>query len=228
MCETLCTSSQDEVSKLRALTAQRNVMHHLISEHGGRIANTAGDSVLAEFPSVVDAVECALKIQEQLAAESAALPQPQEPRFRIGVHLGDVTRKDGDLFGDGVNIAARLQQAAEPGTVVISRPVRDQIHDRGAFAVLDLGELRAKNGRPSMGPKAIALRPGTTSHRTGYDNDNHIRKGVEDHGHRPPHMDALLRSRNRSGGSLARDTGMLFNDHRVELGQRAPQSCLIR
>jgi adenylate cyclase len=121
-------------------------------EHGGRIANTAGDSVLAEFASVVDAVECAIAVQEQLAAANAARPEAQQLQFRIGIHLGDVIPTGGDLLGDGVNIAARLEQATEPGTVAISRPVRDQIRDRGTFLITDLGELHAKNiARPLRG-----------------------------------------------------------------------------
>jgi class 3 adenylate cyclase len=98
----------DEVGTLRTLTARREIMDGLISEHGGRIANTAGDSVLAEFPSVVDAVQAAMEVQERLRTANAALPEDRQVRFRIGVHVGDVMVKGGDLFGDGVNIAARL------------------------------------------------------------------------------------------------------------------------
>ena len=140
-----CLMEQDEVGTLRTLTAHREVLDRLVLEHGGRIANTAGDSVLAEFASVVDAVACAVTVQEQLAAANAVRPKPRQLQFRIGVHLGDVILKEGDLFGDGVNIAARLQQTTEPGTVAVSRPVRDQIRDRETYSVTDLGELRAKN-----------------------------------------------------------------------------------
>ena len=99
----------DEVGTLRTLTAHREVMDRLIAEHRGRIANTAGDSVLAEFPSVVDAVKCAVAVQEALAEANERLPEERRLRFRIGVHVGDVMVRGGDLFGDGVNIAARLQ-----------------------------------------------------------------------------------------------------------------------
>jgi adenylate cyclase len=96
--------SQDEAGTLRALAVAREIMDGLIAEHGGRIANTAGDSVLAEFPSAVDAVQCAVAVQGRLAGESGKGLQ-----FRIGVHLGDVAVRGGDLLGAGVNIAARLE-----------------------------------------------------------------------------------------------------------------------
>src|SRR5688572_4857902 len=105
----------DEVGTLGTLTAHREIMDRLIGLHGGRIANTAGDSVLAEFPSVVDAVTCALQAQAALAAANEDLPEDERLRFRVGVHVGDVMVKGGDLFGDGVNVAARLQALAEPG-----------------------------------------------------------------------------------------------------------------
>ena len=96
----------DEVGTLRALTGHREIMDRLIGEHGGRIASTAGDSVLAEFASVVDAVEAAVAVQQALRTANEALPEDRQVRF--GVHVGDVMVKGDDLFGDGVNIAARL------------------------------------------------------------------------------------------------------------------------
>jgi adenylate cyclase len=101
--------SRDEVGTLRTLAACRDVMDRLIAEHGGRIANTAGDSVLAELPSAVDAVACAVTVQESLAQAGQDIPEEQRLRFRIGVHVGDVMVQGGDLLGDGVNVAARLQ-----------------------------------------------------------------------------------------------------------------------
>src|SRR3712207_5041485 len=98
--------SQDEAGTLRALTGHREVMDRLIAEHGGRIANTAGDSVLAEFPSAVDAVQCAVEVQKALSDLSRAGDPDRALRFRIGVHVGDVMVRGGDLLGDGVNIAA--------------------------------------------------------------------------------------------------------------------------
>src|SRR5271166_5143991 len=102
----------DEVGTLKGLTERRAILDRLIGEHRGRIANTAGDSVLAEFGSAVDAVQCAVEAQAALARANADLPWDRHINFRIGVHVGDVIIKGGDLFGDGVNIAARLQNLA--------------------------------------------------------------------------------------------------------------------
>ena len=95
-------------------------MDRLIAEHGGRIANTAGDSVLAEFPSAVDAVQCAVEVQKALASTRPGQTRECRVQFRIGIHVGDVMVRGGDLLGDGVNIAARLESLAEPGGVCIS------------------------------------------------------------------------------------------------------------
>src|SRR5213082_1456197 len=110
----------DEVATLDALTARREILDGLIANHAGRIANTAGDSVLAEFGSAVDAVRCAMEAQSALATANSTLPETRHINFRIGVHVGDVMVRAGDLFGDGVNIAARLQALAQPGGVCIS------------------------------------------------------------------------------------------------------------
>ena len=106
----------DEVATLRDLTERRQIMDALIAAHRGRIANTAGDSVLAEFGSAVDAIQCAVEAQAALAKANAGLSSDRHINFRIGVHVGDVMVKDGDLFGDSVNIAARLQT---PGGVPV-------------------------------------------------------------------------------------------------------------
>src|SRR5260221_12349245 len=103
----------DEVETLQALTRRRAILDGLIAAHRGRIANTAGDSVLAEFGSAVDAVQCAVEAQGALAEANQEMPPDRHIKFRIGVHVGDVMVKAGDLFGDGVNIAARLQSALE-------------------------------------------------------------------------------------------------------------------
>src|SRR3954471_5423834 len=111
---------EDEVSTLETLSAHRSILDGLIAEYRGRIANTAGDSVLAEFPSVVDAVQCALRAQSVLSSANNSLAENRRLQFRIGVHVGDVMVKGGDLFGDGVNIAARLQGLARPGGICLS------------------------------------------------------------------------------------------------------------
>src|SRR5213595_2412631 len=117
----------DELGTLRALRASRAIIDRLIAGYRGRIFTTAGDSVLADFASAVDAVECALAVQAAIAAENAQRPEGERLRFRIGVHLGDVIVEGDNLLGDGVNIAARLQTLAEPGGIYVSAAVRDQI-----------------------------------------------------------------------------------------------------
>jgi adenylate cyclase len=136
---------QDEVGTLRTLTAHRTIMDRLISEHGGRIANTAGDSILAEFPSAVDAVQCAVEVQEALASVNQGRPEEERLRFRIGVHVGDVMVRGGDLLGDGVNIAARLESIAEPGGICISAPAHTYVRKALPFDFDDLGPQEVKN-----------------------------------------------------------------------------------
>jgi adenylate cyclase len=106
---------QDEVGTLRTLTAYRVIIDHLIASHRGRIFTTAGDSVLADFASAVDAVECAVEVQEAVGKENADRPAGEQMRFRIGIHVGDIIVQGDNLFGDAVNIAARLEALAEPG-----------------------------------------------------------------------------------------------------------------
>ncbi|GEO17710.1 adenylate/guanylate cyclase domain-containing protein [Microvirga aerophila] len=135
----------DEDGTLETLTACREIMDRLIAGHGGRIANTAGDSVLAEFPSVVDAVRCAVAVQEALADAERGYPEGRRVRFRIGVHMGDVIVRAGDLFGDGVNIAARLQALASPGGVCISGEAHRCVRRILALAYTDLGHRTVRN-----------------------------------------------------------------------------------
>jgi len=137
--------NQDEAQTLRALAAAREVMDSLIGEHGGRIANTAGDSVLAEFPSAVDAVQCAVAVQEKLAEASAGEAEDRRLLFRIGVHVGDVVIRGGDLLGDGVNIAARLEGLANPGGIAISGAAHGHVRKALPLAYTDLGEQQVKN-----------------------------------------------------------------------------------
>ena len=113
--------------------------------HGGRIISTAGDSVLAEFASVVEAVRCAVEIQEALKTRNDALPDARRMLFRVGVNLGDVVVKDNDLLGDGVNVAARLETLAEPGGICISSSVYDQITGKLDLGFKDIGEQTLKN-----------------------------------------------------------------------------------
>lgn len=135
----------DEEGTLATLTERRTVTDDLVARHGGRIFGTAGDSVLAEFASVFAAVECAVEIQQALAEANSSLPEDRQLRFRIGINVGDVMVKDGDIFGDGVNIAARLEGLAKPGGICISRGVRDHIRHKLPHAFDDLGEKAVKN-----------------------------------------------------------------------------------
>src|SRR6476660_5449689 len=135
----------DEVGTLKGLTERRAILDRLIGEHRGRIANTAGDSVLAEFGSAVDAVQCAVEAQTALAEENSSLAPERRISFRIGIHIGDVMIRAGDLFGDGVNIAARLQSIANPGTVCISGATYDQVRKVLPMTFVDLGVQQVKN-----------------------------------------------------------------------------------
>jgi adenylate cyclase len=135
----------DEVGTLKGLTERRAILDRFIGEHRGRIANTAGDSVLAEFGSAMDAVQCAVEAQTALAKVNAGVPSEKRISFRIGVHIGDVMVRGGDLFGDGVNIAARLQTLANPGTVCISGATYDQVRKVLPMTFVDLGVQQVKN-----------------------------------------------------------------------------------
>lgn len=135
----------DEEGTLATLTGHRSVIDRLIAAGSGNITSTAGDSVLAEFASVVEAVACAVEIQRCLADENALLPGDRQMRFRIGINVGDVMVKDGGIFGDGVNVAARVEGLAPPGGICITRGVRDHVRDRLSYRFADLGDHSVKN-----------------------------------------------------------------------------------
>src|SRR5690349_7768150 len=116
-----------------------------IAQHRGRIVKNTGDGFLAEFASVVDAVRCAVEVQRGMVERNGATPPEKRIEFRIGVNLGDVIAEGEDIFGDGVNVAARLEALAEPGGICISRVVRDQVRDKLDFAFEDMGEQQVKN-----------------------------------------------------------------------------------
>jgi adenylate cyclase len=135
----------DEEGTLATLSAHRAITDALIARHGGRICGTAGDSVLAEFASVFAAVECAVEIQRDIREANLLLVEERRMWFRIGINVGDVMVKDGDIFGDGVNIAARLEGLAAPGGICISRGVRDHVRRKLPYGFEDLGEQSVKN-----------------------------------------------------------------------------------
>src|ERR1700741_641425 len=135
----------DEEGTLRTLSAYRKITDSLIERHHGRFVNSAGDSVLAEFASVVDAVTCAVSIQTELRSENAELPPERQMQFRIGVNLGDVMVEGEQIYGDGVNVAARLENLAEPGGICISGKVYDEVGKKLALSYEDRGEQAVKN-----------------------------------------------------------------------------------
>ena len=151
-------SGADEEGTHERLGAHlRELVDPKIEEHRGRIVKHTGDGVLAEFPSVVDAVRCAVEVQRGMIGREPEVRDDRRIRFRIGVKLGDVIVDEHDIFGDGVNVAARLEALAEPGGICVSRMVRDQIRDKLPFPFDDLGEQSVKNiARPV---RAYALRP---------------------------------------------------------------------
>src|SRR5216683_1396642 len=136
----------DEEGTLAGLKAiRREVADPKIAEHRGRVVKTTGDGVLVEFASVVDAMRCAAEIQRAMIDRVAQMPEERRIRFRIGINLGDVIAEGDDIFGDGVNIAARLEALAEPGGICVSGTVHDQIRDRLPYPLDDLGEQSVKN-----------------------------------------------------------------------------------
>jgi adenylate cyclase len=136
---------RDEVATLATLSSHRLIVDDLIASYRGRITGTAGDSVLAEFASVVDALDCAVKIQAALTVANESIEPEHRLLFRIGINVGDVMLKDGDIFGDGVNIAARLESLADAGGICVSRGVRDHVRKMGQYVFADLGEQSVKN-----------------------------------------------------------------------------------
>lgn len=137
--------AEDEEETLRRLASYRSVMDDFIVRAGGRIFNTAGDAVLAEFSSAVEAVRCAIDIQESLRTRNLAYPSSRQMSFRIGITVGDVVERDGDLLGDGVNIAARLEGLAPVGGICISRSVHEQVANKLSVQFADIGEQQVKN-----------------------------------------------------------------------------------
>jgi len=154
----------DEEETLAQLKAhRRELIDPKIGEHRGRIVKTTGDGLLAEFASVVDAVRCAVEIQNEMAKRNADVPPDRRIEFRIGINLGDIIIDESDIFGDGVNVAARLEALAEPSGICVSRMARDQVRDRLALSFEDMGEQQVKNiARPVRAYRVVsdaAVRP---------------------------------------------------------------------
>ena len=147
----------DEEGTLAALKkVRREVVDPKIAEHRGRIVQTSGDGLLVEFASVVDAMRCAVEMQREMARRNADVPEERRIEFRIGINLGDIMVDEQDIFGDGVNVAARLETLAEPGGICVSRVVRDQVRDKLAVSFEDMGEQQVKNiARPVRAYRAL-------------------------------------------------------------------------
>jgi class 3 adenylate cyclase len=163
----------DEEATMATLSARRAVVDELIAQHRGRIANTAGDSVLAEFASVLDAVRCAIEIQAALQKANEGEPEGRRMRFRIGVNVGDVMVKDDDIFGDGVNVAARLEGLVKGGEIYVSRGVHDHLRHRGGMVFEDLGEHWSRTSRTRSGrfvSELVMLLPSKRSRPLRYPN----------------------------------------------------------
>src|SRR5216683_340032 len=148
----------DEEGTLAQLRGHRRALiDPKIREHHGRIVKTTGDGMLVEFASVVDAVRCAVDIQRQMAERNADVPAARRIEFRIGLNVGDIIIDDKDIYGDGVNIAARLEGLAEPGGICVSRAVRDEVRDKLQFSFEDMGERQVKNIARPVGTHRVRL-----------------------------------------------------------------------
>jgi len=156
---------EDEEATVRTLTSHRQVMTFLIPRHRGRVVDSPGDNLLAEFGSVVDAVKCAVVIQTTLRAENADLPQDRRMEFRMGINLGDVMVEGERIYGDGVNIAARMEGLAEGGGICISGTVFDHIKGKISVTFEDLGPQQVKNITEPIRAYRAVLSSGTVSAR---------------------------------------------------------------
>src|SRR5262247_4817728 len=159
---------EDDAATVRTLTAHRALMTSLIQQYKGRVVDSPGDNLLAEFVSVVDAVQCAVAIQRALQVQNAEVPEQRKMEFRIGINLGDVIVEDGRLYGDGVNIAARLESLAEAGGICISGKVFEEVKSKVALGYEYLGEQQVKNiaepvavYRVRIDAEAPTTKPGT-------------------------------------------------------------------
>src|SRR5262244_1889073 len=147
----------DEVGTARTLGEHRKVTDALVAKHDGRIVKTTGDGVLLEFPSVVDAVECAVAVQAVMAERNQGVPEDRRMLFRIGINIGDILIEGEDILGDGVNVAARLEGIAEPGGICISSSAYDRVHGKVPVQFSDLGEQTLKNIARPIRVYAIGL-----------------------------------------------------------------------
>ena len=151
---------EDEQTTIRTLTVYREVMAELISQHHGRVVDTVGDNLLAEFASVVDAVQGAVAIQKEIKARNAEFTESRRMMFRIGINLGDLVVEGDRIYGDGVNIAARLEGLADPGGICISKTAHEQIEDKLPLGYEYLGEKTVKNIVKPIRAYRVLFEPG--------------------------------------------------------------------
>ena len=156
---------EDERATLETLKAYRQVIGILVADHGGRVVDSPGDALLADFPSAVEAVRCAVEMQRELAQRNAMLPEHRRMVVRIGINLGDVIEQDAALYGDGVNIAARLQALAEPGGICVSGTVYDQIEGKIPLTLRFVGEQTVKNIPKAIRAYYVAVETGQAANR---------------------------------------------------------------
>jgi TolB-like protein/class 3 adenylate cyclase/Tfp pilus assembly protein PilF len=152
----------DEEATVRTLTSYREVVSTLIRQHNGEVLDSPGDNMLAEFVSVVDAVQCAVAVQKEISARNEGLPENRKMLFRIGINLGDVIQEEGRIYGDGVNIAARLEGLAEPGGICISKTAFDHIESKLPYGYDFIGEQTVKNIAKPVGAYRVQLDPRVT------------------------------------------------------------------
>ena len=165
---------EDEAATVRDLKAHQSVILPLIGRHGGRIIDVAGDGIMAEFPSVIGATESAVEIQTVMAERNKGVSESRRMLFRIGINLGDVIHDESRIYGDGINIAARLEALAEPGGVLVSNTVYDQVRGKLPLTFEDVGERQVKNIEqpvrmyrlhvPGASPEAVATAPQAPRH----------------------------------------------------------------
>ena len=153
---------EDEAATLTTLEAYKQVMFVLIKQHRGRVVASPGDNVLAEFASVVDAVQCGVAVQKEIQARNTELPESRRMQFRIGINLGDVIEEEDSIYGDGVNIAARLESLADPGGICVSKTAFEQIEAKLPFGYEFLGEQTVKNIAKPVGAYKVLMEPRVT------------------------------------------------------------------
>jgi adenylate cyclase len=157
---------EDEAATVKTLESYKQIMFSLIKQHRGRVIDSPGDNLLAEFPSVVDAVQCGVAVQKELQARNAELPENRKMQFRIGINLGDVIEEGDRIYGDGVNIAARLEALADPGGICVSKTAFDHIEAKLPLGYHFLGEQTVKNIAKPVGAYKVLMEPRVTGAET--------------------------------------------------------------